>query len=331
MVPVLKGAGRLIAMVLGRWGRVWWSRLSQEERDAFAKRVARYRYVFYVFGGTVGSGAFLFYMLHLEETPITKRMRLMILNEAQVEHIVKEERDSYISTFKDALVPPSSPAYVHVKEVIQCLLATRVTEDMERIHWKLYLVHSDMFNAFVFPSGEIFVFTGLVSGMKSRDELAIILAHEISHALLKHGAEGLSHHGVTEVISLAVISAVWALTQSAYLAMLIQQMHNSLMTILFHLPYSRKLEMEADEVGMMIAAKACFDPRAGPALWNRLHKLQSEEESNGVEYLSTHPAHKTRKNYLEALLPSAHAVSHASQCEQLAPEAAQFKKRFRLI
>lgn len=331
MVPVLKGAGRLLAMVLGRWARVWWRRLPQKKRDAFAKRMIRYKYIFYFLGGTMGSGAVLFYVLHLEEAPITKRRRLMILSEAEVEHFVKEERDNYISAFKDALVPPSSPVYVYVKEVVQRLLSTRVTEDMETIHWKLYLVHSDVFNAFVLPSGEIFVFTGLVSSMKSRDELAIILAHEISHALLKHGAEGLSHHGVTEVISLAAISAIWALTQSAYLSMLIQQIHNSLMTIFFNLPYSRKLELEADEVGMMIAAKACFDPRAGPALWDRLHQLQSAGESDGVEYFSTHPAHKRRRNYLEALLPSAHAVSHASQCEQLAPEAAQFKKRFRLI
>ena len=330
MVPVLKGAGRVLAMVLGRWVRVWWSRLSQKERDAYRKRMARYKHIFYVLGGTVGGGTLLFYMLHLEEAPITKRRRLMILNEKEVDHFVKEERDRYISAFKDALVPPSSPVYVYVKEVVQRLLSTRVTEDMETIHWKLYLVHCDMFNAFVLPSGEIFVFTGLLASMKSRDELAIILAHEISHALLNHGAEGLSHHGVTEVVSLAAISAIWALTQSAYLSMLIQQIHNSLMTIFFNLPYNRKLEMEADEVGMMIAAKACFDPRAGPALWDRLHQLQSEE-FDGVEYFSTHPAHKTRRNYLEALLPSAHAVSHASQCQQLAPEAAQFKKRFRLI
>ena len=309
--------------------RLWWSRLTPEERGAYTKRMARYKYIFYTVGATVGGGGLLFYSLHLEEAPITKRRRLMILTEAEVEQFFAEERDRYLTAYKDAIFPPSSPAYVYVKEVAQRLLSTQVT-GMENIHWRLYLVNCDAVNALVLPSGEIFVYTGLLQSLKSRDELAIILAHEMSHALLKHGAEGLSHHGVMEIFSLGVITAIWALTQSVYLSMLIQQIHNSLMDVFFNLPYSRKLEMEADEVGMMIAAKACFDPKAGPALWDRLHQLENEE-SGSVEYFSTHPAHRTRSNYLEALLPSAYAVSHASQCQQLAPEAAKFKKRFRLI
>ena len=93
MVPILKGAGRLLAMFAGRRMRLWWSRLTPEERGAYTKRMARYKYIFYTVGATVGGGGLLFYSLHLEEAPITKRRRLMILTEAEVEHFVEEERE----------------------------------------------------------------------------------------------------------------------------------------------------------------------------------------------------------------------------------------------
>ena len=98
--------------------------------------------------------------------------------------------------------------------------------------------------------------------------VAVILGGEIAHCLLQHGLETLTHQGVLEIFSLGFITTIWALVQSDILPFVVHSLHNGLMYVLFKLPHSPKLELEADEleVGLMIAAEACFDPRAGPRI-----------------------------------------------------------------
>ena len=330
MVPVLKGFGRIVAVLVGRRIRTWWSKLPQDTKDIYWKTLRRMRGTFYVFGGILGFGGVAYYVSHIEETPITKRKRFIMFSEADLQEPIREEMEIYMSNLKDTLLPSNSPVYQQVKEVVQRLLSTRITEKMENTHWKLYVVDNDKTaNAFVLPNGEIFMFTGMLKVLRDKDEVAVILGHEIAHCLLQHGLETLSHQGVLEIFSLGFITAIWALVQSDILAYVVHSLHNGLMSVLFKLPHSRKLELEADEVGLMIAAKACFDPRAGPRIWDRFQSLC--ETKDIPEYISTHPGHNRRSAYLAALLPNAYAISYDSNCAHLTAEARAFKKKFRLL
>ena len=117
------------------------------------------------------------------------------------------------------------------------------------------------------------------------------------------------------------------MVQSDILAYVVHKMQDGLMSMLLKYSHSRKRELEADEVGLMIAAKACFDPKAGPRIWDRFQHLEDEPP----EYLSTHPGHGRRSAYLTALLPNAYAISYSSNCAFLEREAQQFRKKFRLL
>jgi Zn-dependent protease with chaperone function len=328
MIPIVKGFGRIAAILLGRRIRTWWRELPQAKKDAYSKKLRGMKGTFYAVGGVMGVCGLSYYVSHLEKTPITGRRRFIMFKEADLQESIKEEKDAYMEAFSDSLVPRESNTYQYVKEIVQRLLSTRVTEKMESTHWKLYVVDKDIINAFVLPSGEIFMFTGMLKALKDKDEVAIILGHEIAHCLLHHGLEAVSHQGVLEIFSLGFITAIWAVVQSDILSYVVHKMQDGLMSMLFKYPHSRKVELEADEVGLMIAAKACFDPKAGPRIWDRFQQFSEDEIP---EYLSTHPGHGRRSAYLTALLPNAYAISYSSNCAFLEGEAQQFRKKFRLL
>ena len=335
IVPFLKGASRLGAILIGRSARNWWRKLPKDKQVHYRSTLYKIRHWFYILGGTLLGSGLLYYVAHLEETPITKRKRFISITDEELKKISVAERDMYMEVFRNSnsIYQADDLRHEVTRGVVEKLLASGITEKMAEIHWKLYIIECNAVNAFVLPTGEIFVFTGLIKSLKNEDELATILGHEIAHAILNHAAEGVSHKAALEIVAFGIIAVIWAVLPNDIVSYMIQQLHNKIVDMFLGLPYSRKLEREADEVGMMIAAKACFDPQAAPALWQRLHERQEEEggDAQENEYLSTHPSHKRRKEYLESLLPNALAISEANQCTKMIPEAQQFRKMFKLL
>lgn len=99
------------------------------------------------------------------------------------------------------------------------------------------------------------MFTGLLDFVKNDDELAIILAHEMSHAILQHAAEEISHSRLIDICSIGLAGLVWAFLPSDLTAILTQYLADKFLKFVFELPYSRYLEKEADEVGLTLAAR----------------------------------------------------------------------------
>ncbi len=102
--------------------------------------------------------------------------------------------------------------------------------------------------------------TGLLQACRNNHEVAVILGHEMAHAVLAHGAEGLSHKGLVESISLVFVALIWAVVPNDLLAWFTHSVSRSATQVLLDFPYSRTLESEADSVGLLFAARACFDP-----------------------------------------------------------------------
>ena len=162
--------------------------------------------------------------------------------------------------------------------------------------WEVNVLTSPEVNAWCMPGGKIAVYTGIIEKLSiTDDELAAVMGHEISHALREHGRERASQQAATGVgASLAGVVAEIFLPGTGQLATVGAGAGGQL---LYNLPYSRLQETEADRMGVELAARAGYDPRAAIALWQKMAKLSSGGAPPQI--LSTHPSNDTRIKDLE--------------------------------
>ncbi len=181
-----------------------------------------------------------------------------------------------------------------VKRLIPQAVAMR--PDTQNWGWDLKIIDDPKnVNAWAMAGGKMALYGGLVKILApSDDELAQVLAHEIAHALAKHSAEKMSVSAATNVgmqsIAVATGGSPIAMQGSALLA-----------ALALSLPNSRAMETEADRIGIELAARAGFDPRAAVTLWD---KMAAAGGGAPPQFLSTHPNAATRKTTLQALVPS---------------------------
>jgi metalloendopeptidase OMA1, mitochondrial len=161
--------------------------------------------------------------------------------------------------------------------------------------WDVQVIQSDQANAFCLPGGKMAVYTGLIPVAQNADAVAVVMGHEIAHALLRHGAQRMSQQKLSQLGQVAgAMSGMDPQTQ---------QMMQAAMGYGFMLPYARKHETQADEVGLMLAAAACFNPQESVPLWERMGQVGGG--ARAPEFSSTHPSPETRIRDLQALLPKA--------------------------
>ena len=164
--------------------------------------------------------------------------------------------------------------------------------------WEVNLVRDSQINAFCMPGGKVVVYTGLLQTLGlSRDELAVVLGHEMAHALREHSrqrlAKSLAAQGVSRSVGV-VASGVLGVDPRLTDRLAIEGAN------LWALKFSREEETEADLVGLDLAARAGFDPRAGLTLWRKMAQTSSRE---AAQWLSTHPSHENRMREIERHLP----------------------------
>lgn len=151
--------------------------------------------------------------------------------------------------------------------------------------WEVHVLKSDDVNAWCMPGGKIAVYTGLITQIKPSDaELAAVIGHEMAHALREHAREQVSQQMATNV-GLSVLGAVTGIPATADLG-------GALSKVMFTLPNSRTAEAEADRIGVELAARAGYDPRAAVTLWQKMGALSSGAQQ--PEFLSTHPSAASR-------------------------------------
>jgi metalloendopeptidase OMA1, mitochondrial len=158
------------------------------------------------------------------------------------------------------------------------------------------IIRSDMANAFVLPGNHVFVFTGLFRYIENEDELAIILGHEMAHNLARHMGEKLSG---SFVLSLLARLSLLVDQSGVIMSLLLPAL-----SLLRELPNSRTLEIEADHIGILLAADACYDPHAAKRVFAALKRGESGT-AQPPEFLSTHPSHDTRMEKFDDWTPQA--------------------------
>ncbi|GAA6035958.1 hypothetical protein JCM8097_005185 [Rhodosporidiobolus ruineniae] len=230
------------------------------------------------------AGGGTYYVLHLEKIPETGRYRFMDVSPAMEKQMGEQAHQEVLSEYGRKILPDSHPQARYVQGIVKQLVRANGLEGaLGGEGFKTHVVKEDETkNAFVLPNGAIFVFTGILPVAQDADGLAVVLGHEIAHQVLRHSAERMS--GTKVFYGLALLLSTFGLDFG------ISQV---LLQLVMNLPNSRKNETEADLVGLRLANTACFDPRAGESLWQR---MGAAEEAPGVDmsFLSTHPSSANR-------------------------------------
>jgi predicted Zn-dependent protease len=231
-----------------------------------------------------------------ETNPVTGRSQVMIVSEDQAQAASVE---AYAKTVTQARgqrkLDTNSARTTRVQQITDRLVnqAVRIVPNSAGWKWEMHVLEDENINAWCMPGGKMAVYTGLINKINpSDDELAQVIGHEISHALLQHGRERMSRAVATNA-ALAVGSVATGVNLSG--------MENVAMVAL-ELPNSRTAETEADRLGIELAARAGYDPNAANSLWQKMAKASGG--SGAPEWLSTHPSDETRLNNLRALVPS---------------------------
>jgi Zn-dependent protease with chaperone function len=220
---------------------------------------------------------------------------------------------------KGALVPDNHPQVVRLRAIAKRIIpyATRWNPEAAKWKWQVNLLNSKQVNAFCMPGGRIAFFSGILTSLKlTDDEVAAVMGHEIAHALREHGRERAAKSTATGVASRLAGAGL-----AAWLGIdprITDTAANTLGQILV-LKFSRDEEREADLIGLDLAARAGFDPRAGVALWRKMGALNKRAP---IELLSTHPGGEERiveiESHMGVLLPL-YARSQGTSAAQLPP------------
>lgn len=191
-------------------------------------------------------------------------------------------------------------------------VGTRVARASGRtdFKWKYHLVNnSKQANAFVLPGGKIFVYTGLFKYAANEPELAAVVAHEVAHALKSHGVKGAQRAQNAGLLGALLQVGMGVAGVNSQTAQQVNQAYGQGASLGYIKPYSRQNESEADAIGLMLMAKAGYDPRAALSFWAKFGKQGQQVP----EYLSTHPAPANRIAQIKRLMPQALAVYKKSR------------------
>ncbi len=211
---------------------------------------------------------------------------------------------------KGALGPDDHPQVIRLREIAQKIIPHSYGWNPRARQWKweINLIGSNQINAFCMPGGKIAFFTGILKQLAlTDDEVAMVMGHEIAHALREHARERMGKSAATQGLSRlggAVVSGLFGIDPR--LTDMVAREGANLLTLKF----SREDETEADLVGMELGARAGYDPRAGVTLWQ---KMGAANKNAPPQWLSTHPSGATRIHEMEANLPKVLPLYERSQ------------------
>lgn len=185
-----------------------------------------------------------------------------------------------------------------VQEVGQRIAAVSGKTDYE---WEIRVLQSPEQNAYCLPGGKIVVYEGILPVCQNEAGLAVVMSHEVAHVLARHGGERMTQQ--TAVNSAQQMVGFITRNQQQVSRELWMKAYGVASSYGVLLPYSRKHEMEADHIGLMLMSQAGYDPSEAPKFWTRFGSAGSGAKP--AEFLSTHPSDDRRASELEKLLPEA--------------------------
>jgi len=230
-----------------------------------------------------------------------ERQQRMAISAAEVEN---GARRAYAQTMAEAqkkgLLDRDAAQVQRVRAITQRLVqqTPAFRPDALRWAWEVHVLSLDQVNAWCMPGGKMAIYTGLIDKLKATDdEIAAVMGHEIAHALREHARERISRQMGTQAV-IGIAGVLLGIGDAG------QNVAGMVADVTLNLPNSRTHETEADRIGVELAARAGFDPRAAVTLWQKMEKSGG---GGGPQFLSTHPSHETRvadlRVYAERVMP----------------------------
>jgi len=239
--------------------------------------------------------ALMFLVAGCNTVPLTERRRLLVTSEAS-------ENDMGLTAYQDVLksepVTKNEKYQELVKRVGQRIAAVANRPDF---NWEFNVIDSKTQNAFCLPGGKVAVYTGLLPVCQDEAGLAVVMSHEVAHAIARHGGERMTYQTAQNIGKTAVGMVLQK--QEEQKKQIVLTAYGAASQYGVILPYSRKHELEADHIGLLLMAKAGYDPSVAPGFWERFSS--SKQGDAPMEFLSTHPSDARRATALRELLPEA--------------------------
>ncbi len=179
-------------------------------------------------------------------------------------------------------------------------LATATGAAGNKFDWQVSLIRDSQQNAFCLPGGKIVVYTGILPVTANEAGLATVMGHEMAHAISRHGAQRVLQQNLTQTAMAGVAASLSDMDYDRQRAVMGALGAGARFGVL--MPFSRKHETEADEIGLHYMARAGYDPQEAIRFWTRMERAGGAQPP---EFMSTHPSHGTRVAQLEAELPKA--------------------------
>jgi predicted Zn-dependent protease len=250
----------------------------------------------------------LFYVVACAEVPITHRKSLRLVPESELLTMSLQQysevlNKSKLSTDQQKVQLVRDVGFKIAKAAEAFLAEVGQSANIKNYQWDFNLIEDDKtVNAWVMPGGKAAVYTGILPYTQNETGLAVVLGHEVGHALADHGNERMSDALVAQMGGMALSVALSSRPQQTQ--QLFATVYGVGANVGFLLPYSRLHESEADRIGLTLMARAGYDPREAIPFWQRMSK---QEGQRPPQFLSTHPAPETRiadiKKYLPEALP----------------------------
>jgi len=238
--------------------------------------------------------------------PVTGRNQLSLISNAE---IIPMANQQYVEVIKTGPLSTNAEQTAMIrrvgvniqKAVEQYMAEKNLSSQLQGFAWEFNLINDPKtVNAWCMPGGKVAFYTGILPICKDELGVAVVMGHEVAHAIANHGRERMSQQMVAQY-GMSTLGALMGQNPSAGNELLMQAVGAGAGVGM--LKFSRQHESEADKMGLIFMAMAGYDPNEAPIFWERMSSLSGGQQP--PEFLSTHPSHETRVNDLKAWMPEA--------------------------
>ena len=246
------------------------------------------------------------FLISCSRVPITGRQQLDLISDSELLSMSYRQYDDFLNTNKISNDKKNTALVKKVgnniqKAVEKFFRENNISEDLNGYDWEFNLVESDEANAWAMPGGKVVFYTGILPVCQDEEGIAVVMGHEVAHAVAQHGSERMSQGLMTQLGGAALGVALKDEPEETKALWFTAYGLGAQVGVL--LPYSRLHESEADHLGLVFMAMAGYNPNGAVEFWQRM--AENKKGSAPPEFLSTHPSDETRINDLKKLIPEA--------------------------
>lgn len=238
--------------------------------------------------------------------PVTGRQQLSLVSNAEIIPMVNQQYDSIVRNAKLSSDQNQTAMVKNVglkiqRAVERYMAENNLSSQLDGFKWEFNLIDDPKtVNAWCMPGGKVAFYTGIMPICKDEAGVAVVMGHEVAHAIANHGRERMSQ-GLVANMGLSTVGAAMGQNPTMTKQLLMQAV--GMGTQIGMLKFSRQHESEADKIGLIFMAMAGYDPNQAVSFWERMDQMSGGNAP--PEWLSTHPSHSTRISDLKAQIPGA--------------------------